>query len=557
MGSTVFADELATPLCVLNSLQSRRIAQGLNPGIHFEIGDVERLPEFDVPGATDVRALLESAFGLQESRREPSVEFTRPGPSSWRHAQEWAQSAVDRPDGNPFPEYIEKLDPEPPTDHVSFGLGVALGRFVAKSEAILDPGTTNPTHALPAGICFLDGTLGADDNRDSLGHSAAAPIQEAWTTHRSSIDAKRDLRTWLRLRFFTDVHKGMYENRPIHWPLCSANKTFVAWVNIHRFDARTLNTLLADHLHPALTRLEGQLIDLRAARDGADDKAARDAERQFDAALKAKNELVAFIETVTQCADKGPPATDADPKKCPPRETDARYDPDLDDGVMINSAALWPLLDPLWKDPKKWWRELSLAKGRKDYDWSHLAMRYWPTRVDAKCQDDPSLGVAHGCFWKYHPARAWAWELRLQDEIGGDFRIEEAPYQGDDGDPAHRAAYLRDHATAALAAVQKEALRRLAKLRKPVYEGELERLEATGLTTAKAKKQAKAHAALTTLPSLTLLESGLWSDHPGACRDLEDTVSGKQKATFRLLAPDAPDRGEPAEDAQLPLGRDL
>jgi hypothetical protein len=65
---------------------------------------------------------------------------------------------------------------------------------------------------------------------------------------------------------------------------------------------------------------------------------------------------------------------------------------------MINSAALWPLLEPQWKDPKKWWKELATAKGKKDYDWSHLAMRYWPTRVDAKCQEDPSLGVAHGCF---------------------------------------------------------------------------------------------------------------------------------------------------------------
>ncbi len=48
---------------------------------------------------------------------------------------------------------------------------------------------------------------------------------------------KRDLRTWLRLKFFAVVHKRMYENRPIHWPLCSAKKTFVAWVNIHRMNA--------------------------------------------------------------------------------------------------------------------------------------------------------------------------------------------------------------------------------------------------------------------------------------------------------------------------------
>ena len=52
---------------------------------------------------------------------------------------------------------------------------------------------------------------------------------------------------------------------------------------------------------------------------------------------------------------------------------------DLDDGVMVNSAALWPLLEPQWKDPKKWWKELANAQGKKDYDWSHLAARYFPT----------------------------------------------------------------------------------------------------------------------------------------------------------------------------------
>jgi hypothetical protein len=51
--------------------------------------------------------------------------------------------------------------------------------------------------------------------------------------------------------------------------------------------------------------------------------------------------------------------------------------------------------------------------------------RYFPTRVDEKCKKDPSLAVAHGCFWKYHPEKAYQWELRLQDEIGPDFRITE------------------------------------------------------------------------------------------------------------------------------------
>src|SRR5690606_30247397 len=119
-------------------------------------------------------------------------------------------------------------------------------------------------------------------------------------------------------------------------------KTFVAWVTIHRWDHSTLQTLLADHLAPTLRRLEGELDDLRSARGSTDRKAARAAEERYDDVLACRDELLTFIASVEQCADRGAPP--ADPK-CPPREVDARYAPDLDDGVMINSAALWPLLE--------------------------------------------------------------------------------------------------------------------------------------------------------------------------------------------------------------------
>ena len=102
----------------------------LNPAVHFQVGDVTRLPLFPIDRTpTPSSRQLETAFGIHESHREPSVEFRRPGPSPWRHAQDWAQAAVDRPEGAPLPEYAEQLDPEPPTDHLSFALGVALGRF--------------------------------------------------------------------------------------------------------------------------------------------------------------------------------------------------------------------------------------------------------------------------------------------------------------------------------------------------------------------------------------------------------------------------------------------
>jgi Eco57I restriction-modification methylase len=515
-GRSIFGLGSDDAVTLLNGPTARRVMSSLNPTVHFTAGDALRIPVFPDPAASAIWGNVCSAFDLHESHREASVEFRHPGPSPWRHAQGWAQASVDRLEDAPLPEYAEQLDPEPPTDHVSFALGVTLGRFGpagSSAEGILDPATADLSHTLPHGILFLDTTLDAEDHRDGLGHPASEPLHAAWAEYAPAIGAKKhSLRDWLAVDFFKDVHKGMYENRPIHWPLSSSGKTFVAWLSIHRMNGQTLRVLLADHLAPALARLDGELADLRAARDGADKKAARAAERQYDQVLKARSELQEFIANVEQCADRGAPPTDS---KCPAREQDARYSPDLDDGVMINSAALWPLLDPQWKDPRKWWKELATASGRKDYDWSHLAMRYWPSRVDRKCRQDPSLGVAHGCFWRYHPERAWTWELRLQDEIGPNFRIKEPPYRpggrdlGDAGDVPHRDAFLRDQPKAALAAIEKEATRRMGR-------GKNRRV----------------------VPEMRILETGLWSAYAEALWEMELCLAERQGAEIRILAPD-------------------
>jgi hypothetical protein len=115
---------------------------------------------------------------------------------------------------------------------------------------------------------------------------------------------------------------------------------------------------------------------------------------------------------------------------------------------------LWPLLAPQWKDPAKWWKQLCLAEGKKDYDWAHLTRRYFPARVEEKSTKDPSLAVAHGCFWKYHPAKAYAWELRLQHEIKPEFTIDEP-----DSD-ASRTRFLTEHPEEAAGIREKEDIRR-------------------------------------------------------------------------------------------------
>ena len=408
--SSVFPSNLDSVVCLMNSTIARYTLQSLNPTISFKINDVNRLPLFPIESATEIFAQLDRAFTQHEAARETSVEFQHPGDTCWNSAQAWAQQAVDRPAGAPLPDWNPVHEAPPATHWVSYAIGVALGRF---------PATAEP---LPHGILYLSGYSGdRPDSKDSLNHPASQPIHTAWGEYGSEI-AKTTLHKWLRLNFFKDVHLAMYENRPIYFPLTSKAKNFVAYISIHRWNDTTLSTLLSDYLIPEYRQLEGELADLIETRSQGDTKAQTQAEKHYNDILQLRDELKTFIDQIRQCAEQHPPK--AHPKD-PDCQTQARFVMDLNDGVMINSAALWSLLEPQWTKPKTWWSELCTAQGKKDYDWSHLAARYFSDRVNAKCQKDPSLAVAHGCFWQYHPAKAYEWELRLQDEIAPEFTIDE------------------------------------------------------------------------------------------------------------------------------------
>lgn len=463
-GSSVFPNDIPSTLCAMNSRTAKNVLESLNPGIGFEVGDVNRLPLFPMESADEIVTQLDLAFTEHEQARETSVEFQKPGPSAWTYAQDWAQRAVDRPAGEPLPPYTPTYQSETSLDHLSFALGVALGRFgdpsvdiagdISVGLGILD---SAPASALPHGILYLSSA----GTSDSLEHPACAPLHTAWDQHGESIAKKSTLRDYLREKFFTDDHLKRYEKRPIYFPLTSSKKSFVAWVSIHRWKDDTLQTLLADYLQPELSRLAGELADLMEARSTGDRTSQTRAHSRYEQVSALHQELYDFNKTVGEIAERGAPPVVGKGAKCPPREADARFKMNLDDGVMINSAALWPLLPPQWKEPAKWWTELC-SEGAKNYDWSHLAARYFPTRVDAKCQQDPSLAVAHGVFWKYHPAKAYQWELRLQspDELGPDFILEEEGHEG------YRSEFLAAHPDKAVELREAEQKRRDRKAQK-------------------------------------------------------------------------------------------
>lgn len=456
-GPSVFPPDPSAVVCLLNSRRARETLRGLNPTMSFQVGDVNRLPVFPVAESDAIVTTLDIGFTSHESAREPSVEFRSPGPSPWRSVQAWAQEAVDRPEGAPLPPYHPVYEPPDPEAAVSFALGIALGRFDANGEGILD---ADAKRGLAHGILFLSAS-GSAEEQLGVGDEQCAELREAWNERPL---AAGGLSKYLRTQFF-DFHKKLYENRPIYFPLSSAKKSFVAFVSIHRWQADTLNVLLADHLMPAKKRFEGELDDLRTAKASQAASANRaGAEKRFAEVQKLLEELTDFIAKVSEIADRGAPPSDDRTTK---RETEARFVMDLDDGVMVNSAALWPLLEPQWKEPKKWWKQLANAEGKKDYDWSHIAARYFPTRVQKKCREDPSLAVAHGCFWELHPPKAYAWELRLQDEIKPDFTIDEP------GSDASRNMFLAEHAGEAKEILAAEVKRRERKADKAEDQAEL------------------------------------------------------------------------------------
>jgi hypothetical protein len=440
---------------MMNSSRARMILSSLNPGLHFEVGDVNRLPVWEIRDAERIYDTIERAFDEHERHREASVEFVGPGPSCWRWAQGWAQRMVDREDGDPWEPFAPEYDAPQPADFVSFAFGVALGRFGGGGEGVLEPHRASEHPTLPRGIAFLSGYR----DQDSLQHPACAPLRAAWQEHGPALceGAKSaSLKDYLRERFFKERHRALYENRPIFWPLSSSKRSFVAWVSIHRMDADTLPALMADHLLPEQAAIEVERKELLARIEAAEGKEEAALQKRMAQILKLSKELEEFTAAVRRCAFVGAPYPAAPGARHPEgRAEPVAYAPALDDGVMINSGALWPLLEPQWKDPRGWYKELCEASGRKEYDWSRLAQRLYPARVEAKCAVDPSLAVAHGSLWRHHPALAYEWELRLQHELADPaFRLDEP------GSEARRAHFLTEHPATALDLHAREQKRR-------------------------------------------------------------------------------------------------
>ena len=228
--------------------------------------------------------------------------------------------------------------------------------------------------------------------------SSMTPLPAGRRQRKSSATANRaTCAAGSRVRSSSLHIKRYSESRrkaPIYWQLATPNTSYSAWLYYHHFTRDTLFRLLNDHVAPKLQHEERKLTSLT---QDAGPNPTSSQRKEIDAQESFVAELRVFRDEVARVAPL--------------------WNPDPNDGVIINFAPLWRLVpwNRSWqKECKKVWDKLAVG----DYDWAHLAMHLWPERVVPKCAKDRSLAIAHGLeeiFWEEDDDGKWC-----PDKVSGD-----------------------------------------------------------------------------------------------------------------------------------------
>ncbi len=304
---------------------------------------------------------------------------------------------------------------------VSYLFGCAVGRwdheYVSSQSAgaelpdLLAPLPSSPPAAARSSCgdrdrpdVLVDDRGHPNDVAQQVRNSANAVWAEAeavWRELPGLLGCSTDgVRGWFRRSFF-DTHIKRYSKSrrkaPIYWQLATQPASYSVWLYYHRFTPDTLYTALNDHVKPKLDHEQRKLDRLRT---DAGPEPTRSQRSEIDQQETFVAELKTFAEEIERIAPL--------------------WNPDLNDGVIINFAPLWRLVPQhkAWqKECKACWDKLVAG----DYDWAHLAMHLWPERVVPKCRTDASLAIAHGVesrFW-VQENRRWRLLDEPQAEIAG------------------------------------------------------------------------------------------------------------------------------------------
>jgi len=277
-------------------------------------------------------------------------------------------------------------------DMLSYCLGVAFGRWDIRLATGQRPMPELPDPFAPLPVCspgMLTGPTGLPAKQQEVPPDYPIPIQ--WDgvipddeghprdliaqIHRvfgvlfpdrdpreveaeaCSILGVRDLRSWFANHFF-EHHIKRYSKggrkAPIYWQLRSARKSYSIWLYYHRLTGDTLWTVLRNYVDPKLEHEQQVLAELKAklkmAQKTGQSREERRLVREVQKQEQLLEELTQFRADIYEVASMG-------------------YEPDRDDGVLINIAPLHKLVP--WPEAARAWRDLWEGK----YPWSTMHKR--------------------------------------------------------------------------------------------------------------------------------------------------------------------------------------
>lgn len=350
----------------------------LNSGLEMDVAAALGLEPADLKAIeTDIHEALSVRRVVDDSEEEESEEPAQPASFSALHDVVSYFVGVsfgrwDR-DAKAKRAYAQDADPFAPLPCAP--PGALIG---SDGLPVVRPGE-NFGHALseyPAAI-FADG-ISHDDAGDT--RDLVRRIADQLPRETSGAD-EDELRDWIRSRFFEEHIRRYTRGRrksPIYWQLATSSSRYSVWIYLHALSKDSIFRVQKEYAAPKLEHEQRRLEQLVRAHG---DNASAAQRKEIATQQAFVEELRVFLEELKRVAPL--------------------WNPNLDDGVVINFAPLWRLVP----QNKGWQKELRStwdALCGEKYEWAHLAMHLWPERVVPKCANDRSLAIAHGLedvFW--------------------------------------------------------------------------------------------------------------------------------------------------------------
>jgi hypothetical protein len=337
--------------------------------------------------ASEIDKLSMSLYGFTDTEQKQIYEWIEAKSETYPDGS--SEEELDSDEENVDEDVVDQSG----TDFeslVSWCIGVQFGRFdlrlaTGERHANLppDPFACLPPASPAMGVrqdtvpsCIL-----VDDQRspDDVAHAISVIMGEACGHGNSPVVEISDLRKWIADKFFA-YHLKMYSRSrrraPIYWRLTGPSASYSIWLYLHSLSKDTF--FRVQDIAEVKLRMEAdQLAILRSEIPTSLKSSGKH--------IEAQEKLVADVSSLLDEVKRVAPL----------------WNPNLDDGVLINAAPLWRLFPhhkPWQKECKSTWEELCQGK----LDWAHLAMHLWPERVVPECAADRSLAIAHGLedvFW--------------------------------------------------------------------------------------------------------------------------------------------------------------